>query len=175
MRTKTHKPKYDVRTSLWSSNIKRGVALSDKTATKLKKELDKLCSQYVRLRDDYTCVICGIRNPVWKHGDWTSAECGHLITRGKGVIRFDLRPDGNLHCQCHKCNVTHGGQHFRFKREIDQWPYIEWYIKKYGMDKWLRLRKESELKREWKAWELEELIEATTIALNQLKNEKGVS
>ena len=148
-------------------------ALSDSPIKKLKKELDTLCSQYVRIRDDYTCVICGVYNPIWTRGDPTSAECGHLLSRTVSALRFDLRPDGNLHVNCHRCNVTHGGQHFRFKSTIDQWPYVDWYITTFGSERWQVLRLEGAKGKQWKAWELEQLIEETKIALEQLKAEKG--
>jgi hypothetical protein len=148
-------------------------ALSDKPVPKLKTALDALCSKYVRLRDNFTCVICGTRNPIWSKGDPTSAECGHLLSRTVSALRFDLRPAGNLHCNCHRCNVRHGGQHFRFKSTIDQWPYVKWYIVQYGADAWEALRAEGAKGKQWRAWELEQLIEETKIALEQLKAAKG--
>ena len=148
-------------------------SLSDEPIKKLKRELDTLCSQYVRLRDNYTCVICGTRNPTWTKGDWTSAECGHLLSRTVSALRFDLRPDGNLHCNCHRCNVTHGGQHFRFKYTVDQWPYVAWYINKYGMERWEALRREGTESKLWHGGQLEMLIEETKIALAALRAERG--
>jgi hypothetical protein len=151
--------------------LKTGLkSLSDAPIKLLKSKLDALCSQYVRLRDNYTCVICGTRNPTWIRGDWTSAECGHLLSRTVSALRFDLRPDGNLHVNCHKCNTTHGGQHFRIRRAVDQWPYVAWYIKKYGMERWEQLRREGEASKHWRPAELEMLIEETKIALKQLRD-----
>jgi len=134
----------------------------------LKANLDALCSEYVRKRADYTCVICGTRNPVWQRGDSTSAECGHLISRTCSALRFDIRPDGNLQCQCHLCNVKHGGQHFRFKVTSDQWPFIEWYCRKFGEARWLELREESKVGRQWKEWELLELIAVVKQKIQEL-------
>ena len=145
-------------------------SVSGKTVAKLKKELDSLCSKYVRLRDDYTCVVCGIRNPVWTMGDPTSASCGHIITRGAGSLRFDVRPDGNLHTQCSRCNSIHGGKNFRIRQNADQWPYVKWYIDKFGMDRWEQLREEGKQDGHWGKGDLEIRIEEMKIALKALED-----
>ena len=140
--------------------IKTPLARRSKSpVARLKAKLDSLVSQYVRKRDDYTCVICGTRNPVWTRGDWTSAECGHIITRTNSALRFDIREDGNCHCQCHRCNVNHGGVNLRFKHFTDQGPYILWYVHKFGLERYEQLRQEANVAKQWKAWELEEMIE----------------
>lgn len=81
-----------------------------KSLPKLKKELDTVFSKYIRARDGNKCVICGSTNNV---------QCGHLIRRGKGVLRWDHR---NCNAQCAKCN---------YKHEYYPEPYTNWWLKKY--------------------------------------------
>ena len=148
--------------------------LSDKTVSKLKKDLDKIVSEYVRLSEDYICFVCGKACTVkWSIGNPDAAECGHLFTRSAEATRFDITPDGNNHCQCHMCNMIHGGANMRFKVTVEQWPYYSAYIEKFGQQAFDDLRVRSKVSTRWKAWKIEELIEETRIALEQLKAEKG--
>ena len=69
---------------------------------KLKLKLDKVFSQYIRLRDSdkygiATCITCG------KKGDWKyDMQNGHYIPRNILITRFD---EDNCHAQCPSCNL----------------------------------------------------------------------
>lgn len=90
---------------------KKGLNRVRKTPlAKLKRELDKLMSTYVIMRDK-KCVVCGSTERL---------TCGHLITRGKETIRWDFL---NCACQCWGCN---------YKHEFYPEEYTNWFIKRYG-------------------------------------------
>lgn len=83
---------------------------------KLIKKLDDLVSKIIRERDG-ACVICGTTERL---------QNGHLFTRQSYSLRWDLRPDGNCNCQCDGHNKLH---------EYDPYPYINWYIEKFGKER----------------------------------------
>lgn len=59
------------------------------------KQLDKLWSEVVRLRDKYTCCVCG-------ETDRRKIQAMHIIGRGEWVIRWELA-NGIAGCtKCHK-------------------------------------------------------------------------
>lgn len=102
----------------------------------IKARLDKLFSLYIRLRDGYTCKVCGSRD---------RPQCGHIFSRVSLSTRWD---DSNAVCQCASCNMRH---------EFDPYPLNNWYITQYGKEKWDDLYRQWHKVRQWKLWELEEL------------------
>lgn len=70
------------------------------TVAKLKKVADKVFSDYIRQRDDYTCFTCG------KKGDKTNIQNGHYVSRSFNSLRYDER---NCHAQCVGCNIFKRG------------------------------------------------------------------
>ena len=107
------------------------------TLPKLLKRADTVFSTFIRTRDNYTCVLCGSR---------FRPQNGHLIKRGKKNVRFD---EDNCHCQCSSCNYKHN--HYP---EI----YINWFIRKFGAEKFDTLTEKSKVMKQFKVWELEEII-----------------
>ena len=116
---------------------KAGRKASRKT---LVKKLDKIVSQYIRLRDKY-CVVCGSGERLTN---------GHLYSRTTYSTRWDITDDGNCHCQCWGCN---------FKHEFDPYPYTNWYIEKFGKDKWDELHTKFRTLTKYSNTDLEELYE----------------
>jgi len=85
---------------------------------KMKKSTaDKWFSLFIRLRDIvYTescrCITC--EKPIhWKY----EADCGHFVTRGHAMTRFDER---NCNAQCKACNNDKKGDQYRHGRAIDK-------------------------------------------------------
>ncbi len=111
-----------------------------KTSRKtLVRNLDKVCGDIVKLRDKGICVVCGSTR------DLTS---GHLFSRGHFSTRWDI--DSNLFCQCVTCNLKH---------EYDPYPlmkYAELILGKDGLED-LHLRYNTP--RQWKDFQLAELLE----------------
>jgi hypothetical protein len=84
------------------------------TISKLKKDLDKVFSQYVRLasadhRGVCTCFTCGAE----KH--WKEIQAGHFMSRKHSATRWHL---DNVKPQCVKCNMFSQGEQYRFGQEL---------------------------------------------------------
>ena len=87
-----------------------------KTISKLKKELDKYFSLFIRLRDATDeglcqCFTCGCVK-YYKKG----MQCGHFQSRRFLATRFD---EENCQPQCVACNMFRGGEQFRFALALD--------------------------------------------------------
>jgi len=87
-----------------------------KTISKLKKELDKWFSLYIRLRDanEYgmvQCFTCGIVSG-YKDG----MQNGHFQSRKHMATRFH---EDNCQVQCIKCNMYSQGEQFKFGLALD--------------------------------------------------------
>lgn len=108
-----------------SKKRKKSLSLSD-----LEKKLDKVFSQYIRLKDadeggTVECVTC---NQLFY---WKETDCGHFIKRQHRSVRWDER---NVGVQCTRCNHYMGGRQDDFSRYI---------IKTYGYsvyDELMRLK-----------------------------------
>ena len=105
----------------------------------LVRNLDKSVSEYIRNRDKW-CVLCGSTERL---------GCGHIFTRKNYSTRWDISHDGNCHAQCWSCNYSHGS---------DQWPYFEWYIDKFGQEKFDELRRRHKTVQKFKNHDLKELL-----------------
>jgi len=88
-----------------------------KTISKLKKELDKYFSLYIRLRsaNEYgmcQCFTCG------KVGHYKTGgmQNGHFQSRKHMATRFDTE---NCQVQCIKCNMFSQGEQFKFGLNLD--------------------------------------------------------
>lgn len=65
-----------------------------------KKELDRVFSIYIRIRDDGKCCTCGDEK-YWKY-----QQNGHYVSRTYLATRFD---EQNCNCQCAGCNIFKSG------------------------------------------------------------------
>lgn len=77
------------------------------SSPKLKKELDKVFSVYIRLRDSddrgyAKCVTCD--NVL----NWKEIQAGHYISRRFLATRWE---ETNVHSQCRGCNLFADGAH----------------------------------------------------------------
>ena len=85
-----------------------------KSISKLKKELDKWFSLYIRLRNSQNglvqCFTCG----VVKHYK-SGMQCGHFQSRRFMATRYDERNQ----IQCVKCNMFEQGEQYKFGKELD--------------------------------------------------------
>jgi DNA-directed RNA polymerase subunit N (RpoN/RPB10) len=76
--------------------------------------LDKLFSEYVRLRDSdqygmIRCISCG------KRVKWQYADAGHFVSRKHMSLRFD---NNNVNSQCVDCNRFKSGNFKKYKRGL---------------------------------------------------------
>ena len=83
--------------------------------------LDALVKEIVLDRDGF-CVC-----PPPVNGHTQQRTPGHLISRGKESVKWDLL---NVHEQCNGCNARH--EHYP---EI----YTGWFVSNFGKDEYLRL------------------------------------
>ena len=86
-----------------------------KTISKLKKELDKWFSLYIRLRDATNegmvqCITCG----VVKH--YKSMHNSHFQSRRHLVTRWNEK---NCDVGCVKCNIFNFGEQYKFSIALD--------------------------------------------------------
>ena len=86
-----------------------------KTINKLKKELDKWFSLYIRLREasDTGAAVCFTCK---KMAHFSTLQNGHFQSRRFMATRFD---EENCQVQCIKCNIFDSGQQYRFAKNLD--------------------------------------------------------
>lgn len=106
----------------------------------LKKRLDNVFSQFIRLRDKGVCFTCGIVK------SWREQQNGHYISRGFNSLRFDER---NCNCQCVSCNVFRHGNMDVYALKLTE---------KYGADILKELSNEKRKIKQFTAEELKKLI-----------------
>lgn len=108
----------------WRNQImpRNPTPLTEMKKPQLKKLIDSLHSRYIIKTYGRKCVQCGSTSKV---------GCGHIFTRRYECTRWDIQEDGNCHPQCWPCNYRH---------VRDQYPYFQWYIRTFGLDKFDELR-----------------------------------
>ncbi len=115
--------------------------------------LDALVKEIVLLRDGG----CVCPPPIKGHTQIRTP--GHLISRGKESVKWDL---WNVHEQCNGCNARH--EHYP---EI----YTHWFIQKFGGDKYMALVERKERITKLTIDDLESLeFELTEILRKQTNN-----
>lgn len=124
-----------------SSNIKPK-KINKKTERKLLvQKLDHICRDIVLDRD----IRCVCPPPTRGHSD--VRQCGHLITRSKESVRWDLY---NLSEQCGGCNILH--EHVPHR-------YTNWFISKFGVLVYQDLVRRAEVVKKLQLYELQELLD----------------
>ena len=127
--------------------------MAKKTARqKVVKRLDDIVSKYIRERDK-SCVQCGKKENL---------SNGHVFSRRAYNTRWDISKNGNCHTQCWGCN---------FRHSKDNYDYYNWYIEKFGMDRFNELRLEFRTPKKFLTIELEELYDKIKLAYKELENE----
>lgn len=127
----------------------------------LVKKLDKVFSQYIRLRDafpngTFRCISCGKIKP------FDQSDCGHYHSRRHMSTRFD---EENCNSECRFCN--------RFSAD-HLIGYRENLIRKIGTQRFQLLEVKAHQTKKWSCWELEELIKYYSILVKKLSEEKGI-
>lgn len=107
-----------------------------KSVAKLKKDLWKVFSRYIRIRDalettgyisDAKCVTCFRVYPV------TAMDAGHFLSRRHTSILFD---ETNVSAQCVGCNYGGGEQYLYSKRIVEKYG-------QEGLERLLRMKEET--------------------------------
>ena len=134
-----------------------------KTISKLKKELDKWFSLYIRIRDanEYGMVQCFTCGVVRGYKD--GMQNGHFQSRKHLATRFS--EDGNCEVQCLKCNIFDSGQQYLFSLRLDE---------KYGEGRAEELEQLARTTLKISRVEYEEQISYYKDRVENLKEEKGI-
>ena len=132
-----------------------------KTISKLKKELDKWFSLYIRLREcsdtgAAVCFTCG------KMSHYKTLQNGHFQSRRFMATRFD---EENCQVQCVKCNMYSQGEQYKFGLALDS---------KYGEGTAEELEYLSRSILKISRVEYEEKISYYKSLVEKLKKEKGI-
>ena len=133
-----------------------------KSISKLKKELDKWFSLYIRLRDAtdqgmVECFTCG-KIAHYKKG---GMQCGHFQSRRFMATRYDELNQ----IQCVACNMFRGGEQFRFAMNLDA---------KYGEGTAEEMQIKARQIQKFSRIDYEEKIGYYKDLVEKLKKEKGI-
>ena len=139
------------------SNLHESVIIKKMTAKKkaptrsqLVKKLDKIFSEFIRLRDDGRgCVTCGDVKP------WREMQNCHFYSRGRQNTRWD---ETNCHSGCYRCNVLLKGNYI---------SYTMYMIDTYGREHVENLEKLSKSTEKITTVRLKEMIEYYTNLVNK--------
>ena len=137
--------------------------MAKKTISKLKKELDKWFSLYIRLRsaNEYGMVQCFTCGVVRGYKD--GMQNGHFQSRKHMATRFS--EDGNCEVQCIKCNIFDSGQQYLFSLRLDE---------KYGEGRAEELEHLARTTLKISRAEYEDYISYYKNIVENLKEEKGI-
>jgi len=131
-----------------------------KTISKLKKELDKWFSLYIRLRDSkdgmVICFTCG-KIAHYKSG----MQCGHFQSRRFMATRYDEKNQ----IQCVKCNMFEQGMQWQFGLNLDA---------KYGLGTAEELQLKARQTFKMMRIDYEEKITYYKSVVNKIKQEKNI-
>lgn len=77
------------------------------------RQSDKLFSEYIRTRDNWTCQRCGKQyQPPTQ-----ALHCSHFMGRGKENTRFDPLNCDALCYGCHQYFTSHPAEHYQWQVE----------------------------------------------------------
>lgn len=127
----------------------------------LVKKLDKVFSQYIRLRDalpngTFRCPTCGRILPFAK------GDCSHLYSRRHMATRFD---EDNCVMECAYDN------RFNSEHLIKLNQYV---LNRIGETRYKMLSVKAHSTKKWSCWELEELIKYYSVLVRKLQSEKNI-
>ena len=130
-----------------------------KTISKLKKELDKWFSLYIRIRNSENglaqCFTCG------KVDHYKKLQCGHFQSRRFMATRYDERNQ----IQCVKCNMFEQGMQWQFGLNLDA---------KYGAGTAEEIQFKARQIQKFSRIDYEEKIGYYKDLVKNLKKEKGI-
>lgn len=134
--------------------------MKKRTTITLKLKLDRVFSQYIRLRDMlpgnvFQCISCGKIKPI------SQADCGHYINRQHMSTRFS---EVNCNAQCRSCN--------RFD-EGNMSGYRSGLVRKYGETKVVLLESMKNDIRKYSDFEYEALIKHYQNEIKKLLAQKN--
>ena len=133
-----------------------------KSISKLKKELDKWFSLYIRIKYSQNglvqCFTCG-KVSHYKNG---GMQCGHFQSRRFMATRYD---EQNCAPQCVACNMFRAGEQYKFALAIDA---------KYGDGTADELQLKARQIQKFSRVDYEDKISYYKSVVEKLKKEKGI-
>lgn len=129
--------------------------MAKKTTSKIKKELDRVFSLYIRQRNANSigtvmCFTCGTK------GHWKSMDCGHFQSRKHTNTRWN---EQNCQVQCKSCNIFKNGEQYKFGVYLDQY---------YGKGTAEDLHRQAMRPKKMLHWEMEQLTVEYKIKIKEL-------
>tara|TARA_R100001530_G_scaffold123496_2_gene91443 strand:- start:1444 stop:1848 length:405 start_codon:yes stop_codon:yes gene_type:complete len=130
----------------------------EKSLSKLKKEVDKWFSLYIRLKNTLPggLTICWTCNAV-KH--YKEMHAGHFQSRRHLATRWD---ETNVQVQCPRCNLFAQGEQYTFGKLLDV---------RIGEGTSEELHKKARTKIKFMRFEYKEMIEKYKLAVEILKKD----
>ena len=127
----------------------------------LVKKLDKVFSQYIRLRDVmpsgvFRCISCGKIKPI------AEGDCGHYHSRTHMATRFE---EDNCHVECRFCNRMSADHLIGYRDNL---------VTKIGLNRVERLNVLARSTKHWLDCELEDKINYYQAEVKRLSAMKGV-
>jgi len=135
-----------------------------RTIGELKKDLWTVFSLYIRIRDCLRttgcaswglCISCGKRYHI------KLLQAGHFLP---GRHNSNLYYERGTHAQCYNCNLNLKG---------NTMPYMDALIKLYGEGIVEELRENDKITKQYKQYEIEELIIDCKKKLKEIETSKG--
>ena len=141
----------------YSKTPRKRKSISEKGFRELEKILDRVFSEFIRLRDAddqgyVSCVTCGAIH------FWKDIDCGHFIPRARQATRYDPM---NSHGQCKKCNRFRGGEHDLYEERL---------IEMYGEESVKELKQKARLGGSYDTYLLQQMIIEYREKVKVLKN-----
>ena len=130
--------------------------------TNYKEKLDRVFSQYIRLRDmigntrTFQCVSCGRIKPI------SQADCGHYINRQHMATRYS---ELNCNAQCRSCNRFDEGNMQGYRKHL---------VWKHGENQVLLLESKKYEVRKYTEFEYKALIAHYQKEVKRILDEKGL-
>lgn len=133
-----------------------------KTRATLVKKLDRIFSQFIRLRATDAggvgkCYTCNSR----RH--YTEVDAGHFMSRACMSTRWD---EQNVQFQCKRCNGFRSGEQYEYALQLDM---------QYGDGTASMLHSKSKQMKKWTISELEHMIEHYKRRVNELRSDRGMA
>lgn len=128
---------------------------------KLKAKLDRIFSEYIRLRDSdingyCKCISCG------KIEYWKDVDCGHFVNRSHMGTRYSEK---NCNAQCRSCNRFDEGNNI---------GYMKGLISKYGVKVINELEARKYSLSQMTTFDYEVMIDHYKKEMKRLKSEKNL-
>lgn len=143
------------------SKTKQAPRANKPSVATLVKKLDRVFSEYIRLRDSkpfgykyFRCISCGRILP------YEEADCGHFIGRTHMSVRFD---ELDCNAECRRCNRFSSDHIIYYQKNLE---------KKIGKEKLDLLIARGHQTKKWTAWELSILITHYQEEVNKMLKER---